>query len=322
MGWADGLADGLASGVQIYNYAQKAQDNRQDREWKAEDRQRESDERKQLDEAGKIFGKWEQGDYSPAVAKANSSGMFGPDRFATGARRGEDGNIYATLYDSKNPVDSLQEVNLGKEGDLKNQMVMSNLPPSVLAKVAAAQAQKQSDPAYQQQLRSGELGIKKQEFEVNNQPTNQAVQTARDYAALNHSVTATTAQQQETAQKALTNPLEQRRLDAQTQHAEWLAKNPNANQVLEKQVTGEDGTQIITYRRAGDPPTALAGQNAGAAPAAQPAQSAQQPTQAAQPAAKSAAPTVDAKTYYQGLVQRGVSRDQAKALTLQKFGSK
>lgn len=313
------FSQGLALGSSIYNNAQRESRQDQEQQWKGEDRQRETDERAQLDELGKMMGKWEQGDFSPAIAKANSSGMFGPDRYAAGARMGDDGNIYGQVYHSKDPVNSMQEVNLGKAQDLKNQMVMAHAPPRVLATLGVTQATKQADPEYQQRVQSGALGIQEQRLKVGAMPEKIAQDQAQGRASLDHTIAGTNATNQTVAHQALMSPEQLRAAKAKADSDEWAAKNPQANRVMGTETTYvDDNTSRSRKLYAGDPalqspPTALAGPQA-----AQPAQSAAPTSQAAPTGPQgSAAPQqkkLDAAKVKEFLLKAQGDMDKARAM--------
>ena len=317
MGWAAGLASGLSSGIQLGNSIQRNQAMQQEQEWKAEDRQRETDERKQLDELGKVMTAVEKGDLSPAVASANSSGQFGPDRFAAGARVGEDGFVYANVYNNKDPINSMEEVKLGKLPDIKNQVFMAHAPSSVVAKLALAQAQKQSDPAYQQQMQAGTLDIQRKQAELGYLPQKQALDLAQGQAGLAHSAVSTAATQQSMQQQALMGPAKLRETEAEAALKERQAANPYANRVVRKKIIDEEGNVRTIENEFADgqatQSTALAGPAPGAAPA-------QQPTAPAAPTANPAAPqqqqkkTLNSDTIKQYLLRAGGDTKKARAM--------
>lgn len=321
MGWAEGLANGLASGIQLGNSIQRNQAMQQEQDWKAEDRKREKDERNQLDTLGKVMSKIDQGDLNPAIAQANSSGTFGPDRYASGARIGEDGHVYANVYNNNDPVNSMEEVKLGKLQDIKNQVFMANAPPSVVAKLSVAQAQRSMDPTYQQQAQSGALDIQRKQAELGYLPQKQALDLAQGQAGLAHSAVSTAATQQSMQQQALTSQDQLRKAKADADHAEWVANNPRLNVPAVGSYNREDkdGNVVIEKLFPGDPrlqssATGLAG------PQGAPAQQPIAPTSPAAPAAQPAAPqqqqkkTLNSDTIKQYLLKAGGDTKKARAM--------
>ena len=312
------FASGMALGSSMYNNAQRMRQQDQEMQWRTEDRQRETDERKQLDELGKMMGKWEQGDFSPAIARANSSGMFGPNRFAAGARLGEDGSLYASVYDNKDPVNSLQEIKLGSAQDLKNQMVMAHAPPRILATIGVTQAQKQTDPVYQQQMQAGALGNKKLKAEVDNLPAKQAADLAH--------INASAATNQNTQHQALMGPAQLRAAQANATHAEWVAQHPYSKIPAAGEIIymDKDGNEVREKLYPGDPRLARSaqapalagpqGQGAAQPPAAAPAQPQTPPSQGSPAPGKHSAgtPVNVPQGYKDGVYNIGGYRVQVK----------
>lgn len=156
MGFAEAFTNGIRAGSALAGTWSDINARDKMTQWRQEDRDREEDDRKQLQALGAVMGKVDQGDFTPAIALANSKGMFGENKFAAGARLDDKGNVVAQVYDTTNPVWSMSDVPLGSIKDVRNQLVIANMPQRYLGQAIAQQQAKYMDPMQQAQLQGAQ----------------------------------------------------------------------------------------------------------------------------------------------------------------------
>lgn len=279
--FGEDFAQGMALGSNMYSNAQRLKDNEQDRQWKAEDRSREDQDRKDDRAFGNVWGKAMNGDFSPAVAMANMKGSFGEGKFASGYSIDDKGVVFAHVYpgggDAATAVNSMEKIPMGTVENVQKNIFNQYAPDRIKALVAA----KMMDPTAQQQVQGGALDLERKRRELGFLPQKQQLELAQGLAGIDHTRSSTASINQGMEQSALTAPAKARALNAEAALKETEAADPyHGRKPTGRVITNEDGTSVVTYLYPGDPvpqPTAMAGPPGGKSPAASHQQSAPAP---------------------------------------------
>lgn len=253
MGFSESFTNGIKAGSALAGTWSDI--NTRDRllQWKQEDRDQEQEDRKQFQALGAVMGKIDQGDYSPAIALVNSKGMLGENKFLSGVKVDGEGNVIGTVYDTTDPVWSTSEVPLGPLKDVRNQLVMANMPQRYLGQIYAQQQAKYMDPAAQAQLQGMQADAQAKAVKAGVAPQQAQLGLAKGQADIAHTNAQTDFTRANTAKTQALTPAEASKAQAEADLMRAKASNPTWGRPLGTATTDEYGTVIRRNLYPGDP---------------------------------------------------------------------